>query len=245
VPLIVKGTVKGVLEVYQRSILQPYQDWLEFFNALVGQTAIAIENTSLFENLQSTNQELVQAYDATIEGWSRAMDLRDRETEGHTQRVTKLTLELARLMGFDETRLIHIRRGALLHDIGKLGVPDHVLFKPEGLTNEEREMIERHVDFAYEMLAPIPYLKAALNIPYFHHEKWDGTGYPLGLKGEQIPLEARIFALVDVWDALLSDRPYRKAWTREATLEYIGAHAGTHFDPRVVNFFLEMLNKAA
>ncbi|HSK86923.1 MAG TPA: PAS domain S-box protein, partial [Anaerolineales bacterium] len=243
VPLIVKGTVKGVLEVYQRSMLQPYQDWLDFFNTLAGQTAIAIENTSLFENLRATNQELVQAYDATIEGWSRAMDLRDRETEGHTQRVTKLTLELARAMGIEEARLLHIRRGALLHDIGKLGVPDQVLFKPGELTVEEREMIEKHVDFAYEMLAPIPYLKAALNIPYFHHEKWDGTGYPLGLRGEQIPLEARIFALVDVWDALLSDRPYRKAWTRQETIEYIRAYTGTHFDPRVVDHFLAMINK--
>jgi HD-GYP domain-containing protein (c-di-GMP phosphodiesterase class II) len=143
----------------------------------------------------------------------------------------------------DDAKLVHIRRGALLHDIGKLGVPDQILFKPGPLTAEEREMIERHVDFAYEMLAPIPYLKPALNIPYFHHEKWDGTGYPLGLKGEQIPLEARIFVLVDVWDALLSDRPYRKAWTREQTTEHIRARSGIHFDPRVVECFLETLNK--
>ena len=241
-PLIAKGSVKGVLEVYHRSMLQPYQDWLEFFHTLVGQTAIAIENTTLFENLRETNKELVQAYDATIEGWSRAMDLRDRETEGHTQRVTKMTLALARSMGINESRLLHLRRGALLHDIGKLGVPDHILFKPGALTHEEREIIEKHVDFAYEMLAPIPYLKPALNIPYFHHEKWDGTGYPLGLKGEQIPLEARIFALIDVWDALLSDRPYRQAWTREKTIEYIRSEAGSHFDPRVVGCFLEMIN---
>ena len=242
-PLIAKGNVKGVLEVYQRSMLQPYQDWLEFFHTLVGQTAIAIDNTTLFENLRETNQELVQAYDATIEGWSRAMDLRDRETEGHTQRVTKMTLALARSMGIEESRLIHIRRGALLHDIGKLGVPDHILFKPGKLNHEEREMIEKHVDFAYEMLAPISYLKPALNIPYFHHEKWDGTGYPLGLKGERIPLEARIFALADVWDALLSDRPYRQAWTREKTIEYIRVQTGHHFDPRVVECFLEMINR--
>lgn len=241
-PLIAKGNVKGVLEIYQRSMLQPYQDWLEFFHTLVGQTAIAIDNTTLFENLHATNKELIQAYEATIEGWSRAMDLRDRETEGHTQRVTKLTLNLARSMGIEETRLIHIRRGALLHDIGKLGVPDHILFKADSLTREEREIIEQHVDYAYEMLAPIPYLKPALNIPYFHHEKWDGTGYPLGLKGEQIPLEARIFALVDVWDALLSDRPYRQAWTREQTTEYIRAQSGAHFDPQVVECFFKFLN---
>lgn len=244
VPLIVKGKAKGVLEVYQRSPLEPYQEWLDFLQTLAGQAAIAIENTSLFGNLQSTNLELSQAYEATIEGWSRAMDLRDRETEGHTQRVTKLTLELARAMGIDESKIVHIRRGALLHDIGKLGVPDHILFKPGQLTPEEREIIEKHVDFAYEMLAPIPYLKPALNIPYFHHEKWDGTGYPLGLKGEQIPLEARIFALVDVWDALMSDRPYRKAWPREKTVEYIRSQSGTHFDPQVVECFLEWINKA-
>ena len=245
VPLVVKGNIKGVLEVYQRSMLQPYQDWLEFFNTLAGQTAIAIENTSLFENLRETNEELVHAYDATIEGWSRAMDLRDRETEGHTQRVTKLTLDLARFMGVDESILMHVRRGALLHDIGKLGVPDHILFKPGALSAEERVIIEKHVDFAYEMLAPILYLKPALNIPYFHHEKWDGTGYPLGLKGEQIPLEARIFALVDVWDALLSDRPYRAAWSHEQAIDYIRAQSGSHFDPRVVECFLELLNKSA
>jgi PAS domain S-box-containing protein/putative nucleotidyltransferase with HDIG domain len=239
-PLEVKGQVKGVLEVFQRSLLQPYNEWLDFFNTLVGQTVIAIENTSLFENLQHSNRELMQAYDATIEGWSRAMDLRDRETAGHTQRVTKLTLELARALGMDDLQLVHIRRGALLHDIGKLGVPDQILFKPGPLTAEERVMIEQHVEFAYEMLAPIPYLKPALNIPYFHHEKWDGTGYPLGLKGEQIPLEARIFALVDVWDALLSDRPYRMAWTRERTIEYVCAQSGIHFDPRVVECFLEI-----
>ena len=243
VPLVVKGHSRGVLEVFQRTLLQPYQEWLDFFNTVVGQTVIAIETTSLFENLQASNRELMQAYDATIEGWSRAMDLRDRETAGHTQRVTKLTLELGRAMGLDESRLIHIRRGALLHDIGKLGVPDHILFKPSELTVEEREIIEKHTEFAYEMLAPIPYLKPALNIPYFHHEKWDGTGYPLGLKGEQIPLEARIFSLVDVWDALLSDRPYRNAWSGERTIEYIRAQSGTHFDPRVVECFLEVIKK--
>lgn len=245
VPLIVKGKVKGVLEVYQRSLLQPYQEWLDFFNALAGQTAIAIESTGLLTSLQSTNQELIKAYDATIEGWSRAMDLRDRETAGHSERVTRLTLDLARALGVAESRLVHIRRGALLHDIGKLGVPDHILFKHGELNVEERQIIERHTEYAYEMLAPIPYLKPALNIPYFHHEKWDGSGYPLALKGEQIPLEARVFAVVDVWDALLSDRPHRKARSREVAIEYIRAQAGTHFDPLVVECFLEMIKKMA
>jgi PAS domain S-box-containing protein/putative nucleotidyltransferase with HDIG domain len=242
-PLIVKGKVRGVLEVFNRMPLQPYQEWFDFLNTLAGQAAIAVENTSLFGNLQASNQELIDAYDATIEGWSRAMDLRDRETEGHTQRVTKLTLDLARAMKMDESRLIHIRRGALLHDIGKLGVPDQILFKPGALTPEEQEIMQSHTDLAYEMLAPIQYLKPALNIPYFHHEKWDGTGYPLGLKGEQIPLEARIFAITDVWDALQSDRPYRKAWTHAETVEYIRAQSGSHFDPQVVDCFLEMVSK--
>jgi putative nucleotidyltransferase with HDIG domain len=241
IPLIVKGQVKGVLEVYQRSLLQPYQEWLDFFHTLVGQTVIALENAALFGNLQATNEELYQAYDATIEGWSRAMDLRDRETEGHTQRVTKLTLKLARAMGMDESQLVQIRRGALLHDIGKLGVPDHILFKPGPLTPEETEIMQKHTDWAYEMLAPIAYLKPALPIPCCHHEKWDGTGYPLGLKGQQIPLEARIFALVDVWDALRSDRPYRKAWSEAEVLDYIQEHSGTHFDPSVVDSFFKII----
>jgi putative nucleotidyltransferase with HDIG domain len=221
--------------------LQPYQEWLDFLHTLVGQAAIAIDNITLFEDLQATNQELSQAYDATIEGWSRAMDLRDKETEGHTQRVTSLTLELARAMGMEEAQLIHIRRGALLHDIGKLGIPDHILFKPDPLTPEDVEILQKHPEFAYEMLAPIAYLKPALAIPYCHHEKWDGTGYPLGLKGEQIPLEARIFAVVDVWDALRSDRPYRKAWSKEEALDHIEEQAGIHFDPQVVELFFKVI----
>jgi putative nucleotidyltransferase with HDIG domain len=241
VPLVVKGSVKGVLEVYQRTLLQPYQEWLDFFNTLVGQAVIALENAELFGSLQASNEELYQAYDATIEGWSRAMDLRDRETEGHTQRVTRLTLKLARALGINEAQLVHIRRGALLHDIGKLGVPDHILFKPGPLTPEETEIMHQHPEWAYEMLAPITYLKPSLAIPYCHHEKWDGTGYPLGLKGEQIPLEARIFALVDVWDALRSDRPYRKAWSEEEALDYIQQQSDTHFDPQVVNGFFKFI----
>lgn len=240
-PLISKGRVKGVLEVFQRSLLQPYQEWLDFFNTLADQAAIAVENTGLFGNLQSAHEQLVQAYDATIEGWSRALELRDRETKGHTLRVTNLALGLARAMQIDESRLIHLRRGALLHDIGKLGVPDEILFKPGELSAEEREIIQRHPDLAYEMLSPIEYLKPALTIPLCHHERWDGSGYPLGLRGEQIPLEARIFAVVDVWDALRSDRPYRAAWSNEETLDYLRAQAGKQFDPQVVDCFLTLV----
>lgn len=241
IPLIVKGSVKGILEVFHRSPLLPYGDWLDFLNALAGQTAIAIENSSLIKILQDSNRELFEAYDATIEGWSRAMDLRDHDTEDHTRRVTALCLELARAMKVDESRLVHIRRGALLHDIGKLGVPDHILSKQEELTDEEREIMQRHPELAYSLLAPIHYLKPALPIPYFHHEKWNGTGYPLGLKGEQIPFEARIFAVVDVWDALTTSRPYRPAWSRESAFHYINEQAGKQFDPDVVKAFLKLM----
>jgi putative nucleotidyltransferase with HDIG domain len=241
VPLIVKREVTGVLEVFHRTFFQPYPEWLDFLNALAGQTAIAIENAILLGNLQASNRELAQAYDVTLEGWSHAMDLRDRETEGHSQRVAELTVKVARSMGVNESHLIDIRRGALLHDIGKLGIPDHILFKPDRLTPEEWTIMQKHPQYAYEMLSSIQYLKPALPIPYFHHEQWDGSGYPLGLQGEHIPLEARIFAVIDVWDALLSDRPYRKAWTVERTLEHIQALSGSHFDPDVVECFMKIM----
>jgi PAS domain S-box-containing protein len=240
-PLLVKGKVKGVLEVFHRAPLQPYPEWLDFLNTLAGQTAIAIENATLFQNLGRSNQELSHAYDATIEGWSHALDLRDKETEGHTQRVTEMTINLARAFGFPEEELLHIRWGALLHDIGKLGVPDNILLKPGQLTQEEWQIMRQHPEFAYNMLAPITYLRRALDIPYCHHEKLDGTGYPRGLKSEGIPLVARLFAIVDVWDALRSDRPYRAAWTREKTLEHIKSLSGTHFDPKAVEYFLELI----
>jgi PAS domain S-box-containing protein len=240
-PLIAKGQVKGVLELFHRAPLTPDQEWMDFLEALAGQAAIAINNAELFEGLQHANLELVLAYDATIEGWSRALDLRDKETEGHTQRVTELTLQLARAMGaFGEAALVHIRRGALLHDIGKMGIPDGILLKAGPLTAEEWAIMRKHPQYAYDMLSPISYLRPALDIPYCHHEKWDGTGYPHGLKGEQIPLAARVFAMVDVWDALRSDRPYRQSWPEAQVLEYIKAQAGKHFDPKVVEAFLRL-----
>jgi len=202
--------------------------------------AIAVDNANLFEGLQRANTDLIMAYDATIEGWSRALDLRDRETEGHSQRVTEMTLNIARALGMSEEKLVHVRRGALLHDIGKMGVPDAILLKPGKLSDEEWVVMRMHPQFAFDMLAPIAYLRPALDIPYGHHEKWDGSGYPAGLKGEQIPLPARIFAVVDVYDALTSDRPYRKAWAKEKALEHIRSEAGTHFDPRVVEAFLRL-----
>ncbi|MBI3742214.1 MAG: response regulator [Chloroflexi bacterium] len=191
--------------------------------------------------LERSNIQLILAYDATIEGWSRAMDLRDKETEGHTQRVTDMTVRLARAVALNENEIAHARRGALLHDMGKLGIPDAILLKPGKLTEEEWEFMRRHPRYAYEMLSPIEYLRPALDIPYCHHEKWDGTGYPRGLKGDQIPLAARIFAVVDVYDALTSDRPYRAAWSKEKTLEHIQSLRGTHFEPRVVDAFIKMM----
>jgi HD-GYP domain-containing protein (c-di-GMP phosphodiesterase class II) len=238
VPLIVKGNIKGALEVYCRRVFAPDMEWIEFLNAFAGQAAIAIDNTQLFEDLQRANVELSLAYEATIEGWSRAMDLRDHETEGHTLRVTEITLNLARAMRVGESQLTAIRHGALLHDIGKIGVPDAILLKEGKLTDAEWVLMRQHPQFARDMLLPIAYLHDALDIPYWHHEKWDGTGYPQGLKGDQIPLAARIFAVVDVWDALTNDRPYRKKWTKQKTREYIEEQSGKHFDPQIVEVFL-------
>ena len=241
VPLIARGKVIGVLEVFTRLPLQPYPAWLNFLNMLAGQTAIAIENANLFEGLRQSNRELVLAYDATIEGWSRALDLRDRETEGHTQRVTEMTMLLARSFGWTEEELQYIRWGSLLHDIGKMGVPDPILLKPERLTPQEEAIMHRHPEYAYDLLKPITFLKPALDIPYCHHEKWDGSGYPRGLKGEEIPIAARLFAIVDIWDALTSDRPYRAAWTKEETLAYLEEQSGKHFDPEVVKLFFKVI----
>ncbi len=239
-PLITKEQLRGVLEVFSRSLLHSDPEWLALLENLTGRAAIAVESAQLFEGIQRANADLFRAYDETIVGWSRALDLRDQETEGHTQRVTETTVRLARAMGVDEAQIVHIRRGALLHDIGKMGVPDYILHKPEELTPEEQEIMRRHPQFAYDMLFPIAYLHPALDIPYCHHEKWDGTGYPRGLKGEAIPLAARIFAAVDVWDALHSDRPYRAGWPGEKVLEHIRGLSGTHFDPRVVEAFLRL-----
>jgi putative nucleotidyltransferase with HDIG domain len=186
--------------------------------------------------------ELSLAYDATIEGWSRALDLRDKETEGHTQRVTEMTLQLARRMGIAENDFVHIRWGSLLHDIGKMGVPDDILLKPGPLSDAEWEIMHKHPVYAFEMLSPISFLHKALDIPYCHHEKWDGSGYPRGLRENHIPLTARIFAIVDIWDALGSNRPYRQAWPVAKILDHIKSLSGTHFDPQVVDAFLNMIN---
>jgi HD-GYP domain-containing protein (c-di-GMP phosphodiesterase class II) len=241
--LVTKDKLLGALEVYHRAPLKMNTEWLKFLETLAGQAAIAIDNATLFRSLQQSNAELVQAYEATIEGWSAALDLRDKETEGHTQRVTETTVRLAGRMGVSARDLVHIRRGALLHDIGKMGVPDRILLKPDRLTDEEEALMQMHPTYAQNLLKHIAHLAPALDIPYCHHEKWNGTGYPRGLKGGEIPLAARIFCIVDVYDALTSDRPYRAAWPKEKTLRHIRALSGSHFEPRVVEAFLEMLGE--
>jgi putative nucleotidyltransferase with HDIG domain len=217
---------------------------MDFLESLSGQAALAIDNASLFDSLQRSNLELGMAYETTLEGWSAALDLRDKETEGHTLRVTELTLKLAESMGLSEMERVHIRRGALLHDIGKMGIPDRILLKPDSLTSEEWEIMRQHPTYAFNLLSPIAHLRPALDIPYCHHERWDGSGYPRGMKGEAIPLAARIFAVVDVYDALCSDRPYRPAWRREKALEYIQSLSGVQFDPKVVEVFLRVVGEA-
>jgi len=240
-PLIAKGKLKGVLEVYSRSRLEPDTSWLEFLETLATQAAISVENAQLFENLQRSNTNLRLAYDAIIEGWARATEIKGQEPEGHTRRVAALTLQVGRTMGISTDRLVHMRHGALLHDIGKLGIPDSILLKPGPLNEEEWALIQQHPQRAYDLLYPITYLRPALEIPLYHHERWDGSGYPEGLKGDQIPLAARIFTVIDVWDALTSDRPYRAAWSREKALEYIQEHSGSHFDPQAVESFLQIV----
>lgn len=240
-PLIVKGDIRGVLQVFQRVPFAPDLQWTAKFEALAGQAAIAIDNAQLFDQLKRSNQQLLQAYDATIKGWSRALDLRDHDTEGHTERVTDMALRVAEATGqFEEAELLNFRWGALLHDIGKMGVPDHILHKPDQLTAEEWTVMRRHPEYAYQMLRPVAFLRKSLDIPRYHHERWDGNGYPYGLREDHIPLPARLFSVVDVWDALRSERPYRPSWEEQDVLAYLHANAGTQFDPEAVSVFMQV-----
>lgn len=214
------------------------------------QISAGIENHRLLEEvlldaeiLEQSNRELTKAYEETLEGWAQALEMRDSDTEGHTRRVADQALRIGKAMELSEEALTHLHRGALLHDIGKMALPDHILGKSDTLTEKERETVQQHPIFAERMLSRISYLRPALAIPCSHHERWDGSGYPLGLKGEAIPLAARIFAVVDVWDALTSNRPYRRAWSREKTIDYIREHSGSEFDPTVVETFLRMIEQ--
>ncbi len=240
-PLKIKNDLIGVIYVDHRGHEGLFKrDDLGLISAFANQAAVKIHNASLFDDLQESNEELEIAYQATLEGWVRALDMRDKETEGHTQRVTSLTQRLAKVMGVDDDGLLHITRGALLHDIGKMAIPDGILLKPAPLTVDERALMQMHPIYAFEMLSPIKFLRPALDIPYCHHEKWDGTGYPRGLKGDDIPFAARMFAIIDVWDALVSDRPYRKGLIPADVRKHIHELSGTHFDPDVVNAFLAL-----
>jgi putative nucleotidyltransferase with HDIG domain len=242
VPLMLDGSAVGTVIVGSTTIVHDFgDDEVALCRTLSAQIALAIANARLYEQAHRAAEELSHAYDATLEGWSLALEMRDAETLGHTERSARLAVDLAASLGMPDSELPHVRRGALLHDIGKMVVPDAVLNKPGPLDDEEWVVMRKHPEYAHEFLSRIEYLRPALDIPCSHHERWDGTGYPNRLSGEQIPLAARVFAVIDVYDALTSDRPYRDAWTQEAALNYLRANAGTQFDPRVVELFLSRM----
>ena len=243
-PIRVAGRVWGVLNVESPALNAFDEDDRQALETVAAQTGAALANVLLLADLRDSRDALSGAYERTIEGWARALDFRDRETEGHSQRVTELTVALARRMGVPEAELVHVRRGALLHDIGKMGIPDSILLKPGQLDAHEWQVMQRHPDMARELLEPIEFLRPALDIPHAHHEKWSGGGYPRGLKGEEIPLAARIFAVIDVWDALRHDRPYRPAWDEARARALIEEESGVHFDPQVARAFLSWLAEA-
>jgi putative nucleotidyltransferase with HDIG domain len=243
IPLFAREQLIGYMNLFTRSMYSPAEDEIDFLKLVGLHTALAIDSTRMFTDLQVSNVEMARAYDSTLEGWSRAMDLRDRETEGHTLRVTELTEKLARQLGIPEEAMVHVRRGSLLHDIGKIGVPDSILLKPGPLTNKEWEIMRQHPQYAHAFLTAIEYLRPSIDIPLRHHEHWDGSGYPDQLAGEDIPLSARIFSVIDVWDALTSNRPYRSAWTPDKALAYIHEQSGRYFDPGVVQEFFKLIER--
>ncbi len=240
VPMVVKGEVKGVLETFHRAPGTTQNDFMELLEALAMETAIAIDKAELLEMLQRSNQELIIAHDKTIEGWARALELRDQDTEFHTQRVAEWTTRIAQAYGIVGAELMQIRRGALLHDLGKIAVPDAILNKTGPLSENEWKIMRQHPQFAYDMLSQIEFLRPTLDIPYCHHEHWDGSGYPRGLAGEEIPVAARIFSVIDVWDALRNKRPYRDAWPEEKVIAHLEEQAGKQLDPEIVRIFLEI-----
>lgn len=241
VPIIARGKLIGDFEIWESRRRREFTlAEIRLAQAMAGHAGNAIENGQLYEQTIENADELSRAYDSTLAGWARALELRDELTEGHTRRVTEVTIQLARRMGLSEDELVQVRRGATLHDIGKMAVPDSILHKTGPLDENELQIIHLHPQHAFDMLSSISFLRPALDIPYCHHEHWNGSGYPRGLKGEEIPPTARIFAIVDVWDALTSDRPYRKAWSKEKTIEYIKENSGKYFDPQVVKAFLAM-----
>ena len=241
VPVLAANQTLGILEFFGHKPISIEADQKKYLKIISGQLAQVILRR---EEMQARNEAIIEMENACYEmmsAWVQAVEIRDQYTADHTQRTTDLTLQIAVRMGIPDEMLIHVTRGALLHDIGKLAIPDNILQKPGALTEKEWKLMRRHPLFAYQILEPVKYLRPAIDIPYCHHERWDGSGYPRGLRAENIPLPARIFSVVDVWDALTSDRPYRKAWTEEDTLSYIEDKAGEEFDPDVVNEFLEIM----
>jgi HD-GYP domain-containing protein (c-di-GMP phosphodiesterase class II) len=242
VPMIHEGRVSGILEILSKMRRRFSVIETDILSLVSNTTAVSLENLSLGSHQANSGPQQNIAYDSAVESWRRALELRDRATEGHGFRVAEMTVRLAICLGYGSYDLTHMRFGAQLHDIGKIGVPDSVLLKPGPLDDEDKKIMYKHPVYAYEMLSSIPNFAPILDIPYSHHERWDGGGYPSGLKGEQIPLSARIFAVIDVWDALNSDRPYRKAWPEKEVITYIRDQSGKHFDPQVVDAFLTMMS---
>ena len=242
-PIRVKNKIIGFLNLNSEASGSYNNQHAQILKAFSNQAGIAIYNATLMSDLRKSHLKLIKAYESTLIGWSMALELRDFETEGHSQRVLQLTIKLSCRLGITEPELTQVRYGALLHDIGKIGIPDAILNKPGPLNEDEWKIMRQHPEFAYHLLKQIPYLSSAIDIPYCHHEKWDGTGYPRQLRHEEIPLTARIFAIIDVWDGLCSKRPYHLPWPREQAIEYIQNQSGRHFDPQIVTEFMKMINE--
>ena len=241
VPLETRGKILGVLETFDMMQIHRDSEWNDFLQMLAAQASLAIDVALMIDNLKDSNRKIAEAYDQTLEVLVGTLEMRDMNTKKHSRRVADLTVWLAEKMGASEEEIENMYRGALLHDIGKISIPDSVLLKEGPLSEDEWKVMKTHPTTAYEVLSQVEYLRPSLDIPYCHHERWDGSGYPRGLKGEEIPLAARIFAVVDVYDALTSDRPYRKAWSKEKTVEYLLENSGKLFDPAVIEKFLEIL----
>ena len=243
VPVFTGGNMTGIIEIFfEKDPSDDVDNWQLYSETLSGQITLAINNFELISGLQQKNEELLEAYESTISGWAHALEIRDEETFGHSERVLDLSLKVAKALNFSEKEISNFRRGVLLHDIGKIGIPDSILLKPGPLDQSEWKIMRQHPVYAYNLLKGISFLKNALDVPHSHHERWDGSGYPDGLHGEEIPIAARVFAVVDVWDALINDRPYRKAWSLEKTREYLIENSGIQFDPNIVETFLKIIS---
>lgn len=240
VPLLAGSELIGAIQMHSFKAGRYHENEAALLSLIGNAAAGTIQTSLLSRDLERTNQDLNQTYDASIDGWTRALELRDFSTERHTQRVVSMTMELGKRMGLDDAEILRMKHGAQLHDIGKMGIPDTILLKPGPLDEAEWRVMRKHPIYAYELLRPIPKFNEIVDIPYCHHEKWDGTGYPRRLRGQEIPLTARLFSIVDVWDALSSNRPYRPAWPQHQVLDYIHYQSDKHFEPEITRVFLEI-----